>query len=66
MRSVRRIPRLEPHRTMAELIEIRRRNLRYARSLPSGPARNQVRQIALSLRALFKNRKWLDANTLDG
>jgi hypothetical protein len=28
-----------------------------------GPDRNQHRQIALSLGALFKNKKWLDAHT---
>lgn len=50
----------------AELIEHRRNILRYARAFPPGSERNQHRQIALSLRALFKNKKWLDAHTLDG
>jgi hypothetical protein len=31
-----------------------------------GPERNQHRQVALSLRALFKNQKWLDAHSLNG
>jgi hypothetical protein len=50
----------------AELIEHRRNILRYARVFPPGPERNQHRQIALSLRGLFKNQKWLDAHTLEG
>jgi hypothetical protein len=53
-----------PLYSKAELIEHRRNILRYARAFPPGPERNQHRQIALSLRALFKNRKWLDAHTL--
>jgi hypothetical protein len=40
--------------------------LRYARAFPPGAERNQHRQIALSLRALFKNKKWLDTHTLKG
>jgi len=46
----------------AELIEQRRDILRYARSFPRGPERNQHRQIALSLRALFKRPEWLEAH----
>jgi hypothetical protein len=49
----------------AELIEHRRNILRYARSFPPGPERNQHRQVALSLRTLFKNTKWMDAHTFD-
>jgi hypothetical protein len=48
--------------TMAELIEIRRQILRYARSIRPGPDRNQHLQIAVSLRRLFKNETWRDAN----
>lgn len=55
-----------PRYSKAELVEHRRNILRYARAFPPGPERNQRRQIALSLRALFKNRKWLDAHTLNG
>ena len=40
--------------------------LRHARSFPPGADCNQRRQIALSLRALFKNKEWLDANTWEG
>ena len=49
---------------MAELIKHRRNILRYARSFPPGPERNQHRQIALSLRALFKKKDWLEAHVL--
>jgi len=49
---------------MAELIEQRRNILRYARSFPPGPERNQHRQIARSLRSLFRNREWLHAHVL--
>jgi hypothetical protein len=55
-----------PRYNKAELIEHRRNILRYARAFPPGPERNQHRQIALSLRGLFKNKKWLDAHTLNG
>jgi len=50
----------------AELVEHRRNILRYARSFPPGPERNQHRQIALSLRALFRSTKWLDTHTVEG
>jgi hypothetical protein len=33
---------------------------------PPGPQRNHHRQIALSLRSLFKNKAWLDAHTVEG
>ena len=49
----------------AELVEYRRNILRYARAFPRGPERNQHRQVALSLRALFRNRQWLDSHVLD-
>ncbi len=55
-----------PLYSQAELIEYRRNIQRYARAFPPGPERNQHRQVALSLRALFKNRKWLDAHTVEG
>jgi hypothetical protein len=62
----RELPLGQPLYSKAELVEHRRNILRYARSFPPGPQRNQHRQIALSLRALFKNRKWLDAHTVEG
>ena len=39
-----------------ELIEKRPNILRYARSLPPGAERNQHRQIAVSLRVVFRTR----------
>jgi hypothetical protein len=62
----RELPLDQPRYSKAELVDHRRNILRYARSFPPGPERNQHRQVALSLRALFKNRKWLDAHTVDG
>jgi hypothetical protein len=60
-------PRAQDHPlfSKAALIEHRRNVLRCARSFPPGSERNQQRQIALSLRALFKDTKWLDAHTLE-
>jgi hypothetical protein len=55
-----------PLYSRSELVEHRRNILRYARSFPPGPERNQHRQIAGSLRTLFRNRRWLEANVLKG
>ncbi len=49
-----------------ELIEKRRNILRYARTFPPGPERNQHRQVAVSLRALFRNKNWLANHTNQG
>jgi hypothetical protein len=49
-----------------ELIEKRRSILRYARTFPPGAERNQHRQIAVSLRVLFRNKNWLATNTNQG
>jgi hypothetical protein len=66
MPSVARALALDhPLYSKAELIEHRRNILRYARSFPPGSERNQHRQIALSLRSLFKDRKWLEAHVND-
>jgi hypothetical protein len=54
-----------PLYSKAELIELRRNILLYARSFPPGFERNQHRQIALSLRRLFNDTKWLDDHTLE-
>ncbi len=64
--SVHRLPTFEQRHSIEEFIQIRREMLRHARSFPPGADRNQRRQIALSLRALFKNKEWLDANTWEG
>jgi hypothetical protein len=50
--------------SIAHLVEKRRDILRYARSLPRGPRRDQLRQTAASLRALSKKKGWLDAHAL--
>jgi hypothetical protein len=50
----------------AQLTQLRRQMLRYARSLPPGTERNERRQIAASLRNLFKNKTWFDANAVGG
>jgi hypothetical protein len=66
MPSVARISAPDhPLYSRAELVEHRRNILRYARTFPPGSERNQHRQIALSLRALFRNRQWLDSHVLD-
>jgi hypothetical protein len=49
--------------TVAELINLRRQMLRFARSLPRGPERNERRQIASSLRSLFRNKAWFAVHT---
>jgi len=59
-------PETDDRHEMAYYIALRRNVLRYARTFPPGAERNQHRQIALSLRGLFRNRAWLDAHTLDG
>jgi hypothetical protein len=56
----------DPSYALRDLVEKRRDVLRAARSLPVGPERNQLRQIALSLRALCSDGKWLLAHTLEG
>jgi hypothetical protein len=54
----------QPLYSKAELVEHRRNILRYARSFPPGAERNQHRQIAHSLRALFRDSEWLQAHVL--
>ncbi len=66
MPSVQRLPAFEQRRSIEEFIQLRREMVRYARTFPPGPERNQRRQTALSLRGLFKNRAWLDAHTWEG
>ena len=66
MPSVARTVALDPPlHSMADLVEHRRSILWYA-LVPPGPERNQHRQIALSLRALFGNREWREAHVLKG
>jgi hypothetical protein len=49
--------------TMPDLVDLRRKMLRFARLFPPGPERNQRREIAMSLRQLFENKAWLAAHT---
>jgi hypothetical protein len=59
-------PEADTRREMAYFIELRRSVLRYARTFPPGAERDRHRQIALSLRRLFRNKTWLESHTLDG
>jgi hypothetical protein len=59
-------PETDVRREMVYFIEMRRNVLRYARTFRPGAERNQHRQIALSLRRLFRNKTWLESHTLDG
>jgi len=59
-------PETDTRRKMADFVEMRRNVLRYARTFPPGGERDQHRQIALSLRRLFRNKTWRESHTLDG
>jgi hypothetical protein len=48
---------------MAELYEVRRMVIIYARTAPPGPERNQHRQIARSIKRLFGDPTWLANHT---
>ncbi len=52
-------PGVERLYSLDELRRLRRNLLRYARSFPPGDERNQHLQVAVRLRPLFKNEKWL-------
>ena len=52
-------PGVERLYSLDELRGLRRNLLRYARSFPPGDERNQHRKVAVRLRLLFKNEKWL-------
>ena len=51
---------------MAYFVRLRRDMLRAARAVLPGPERNQRRQIAASLRTLFRNKAWQDTHALEG
>jgi hypothetical protein len=53
-----------PRYTFAELVEMRRQLLRYARSFPPGSERNRHRQVELSIRRLFQSEAWLSTHTI--
>jgi hypothetical protein len=52
--------------TMAEFYELRRVIIKHSRSLPSGPARNEHRQIATLMRSLTRDPNWLAVHSVDG
>ena len=53
--------------SIAQLVQLRRQMLRFARSLPRGSdERIERRQIAASLRSLFRNKAWRDAHAMEG
>jgi hypothetical protein len=52
--------------TMAELYELHRVIIRHCRTIPAGPARNDHRQIASSMRSLSRDKDWLAIYTVDG
>jgi hypothetical protein len=62
----RELPLDQPLYSKAELTELRRNILGYARSFPPGSERNRHRQVELKFRALHKNKKWLDTRTVEG
>lgn len=59
MPASERLPDRAQFYTSEELHHLRRTVVRFARTFPPGSERNQHRQIALSLRALFRNSAWL-------
>lgn len=59
MSSIERLTAKRRFYTDQQLYDLRRSMLRFARSVPRGPERNQHRQIARSLRSLFNNSIWL-------
>jgi hypothetical protein len=59
MSTIERLSARRRFYTPQELYDLRRSVVRFARSFPPGPERNQHRQIALSLRSLFRNSAWL-------
>jgi hypothetical protein len=59
-------PLVERLYSLEELMELRRNTLRYARAFPPGNERNRHRRVAVSLRTLFRGKKWLRAHTHEG
>jgi hypothetical protein len=49
-----------------QLVQLRHQMLRFARSTSPGALRNERRQIARSLRSLFRNKEWLNTHTIGG
>jgi hypothetical protein len=55
----------QPRYPIAELMEMRRQILRFARSTPPGPERDKHLQIAVSLGRLFRDKAWRNAHVAD-
>jgi hypothetical protein len=64
MAPVERVPEYKQRYSTEELIYLRRTILRACRALPIGAKRNDKRQIAASLRSLFRNEDWLNEHTI--
>jgi hypothetical protein len=50
--------------TMVELYELRRVIIKHSRSISPGPARNEHRELASSMRSLARNKRWLAVHTV--
>ena len=59
-------PLVERLYSLDELVEMRRNTLRFAPTFPPGSERNSHRQLATSLRMLFRDKKWLRTHTPQG
>jgi hypothetical protein len=57
------VPLVERIYTPEELIDLRRTTLRYARAFPPGSERDRHRQVAASLRLLFRRDNWILVHT---
>jgi hypothetical protein len=64
MSSVVRMDEHKQRYKLGELLYLRRTMLIAARALPIGAKRNEKRQVASSLRALFRNEEWLAEHTI--
>jgi hypothetical protein len=61
-----RLPVEERRYTIVELYELRRLIIKHSRLIPPGPARNEHRLIAASMRSLIRDRDWLAIHTVNG
>jgi hypothetical protein len=66
MPSANHVPVEDRRYTMDELYQLRRLIIKHSRLIQPGPARNEHRQIAVSMRSLARDRDWLAIHTVDG
>ena len=59
-------PLVERLYSLDGLVDMRRNTLRFARSFTPGSECNSHRQLATSLRMLFRDKKWLRIHTPQG